>query len=41
MEEHFHSDCSAENHYEGFKFWLLAGFGRGFRADFRPYEDAL
>mgnify|MGYP001225992320 FL=1 len=41
IEEHFHSDCSAENHYEALKFWLIAGFGPGFGADFGPYEDNL
>ena len=41
IEEHFHSDCSAENHYESLKFWLIAGFGPGFGADFGPYEDNL
>ena len=41
MEKHFHSDCSAENHYEDLKLWLLAGFGPGSGADFGPYEDNL
>jgi len=39
--EHFHSDCSAENHYEEPKNWLLAGFSPGLGADFGPYEDNL
>ena len=41
MEEHFHSDCSAENHYEDLKYWLLAGFSTRLGADFGPYEDNL
>ena len=41
MKEYFHSDCSAENHYEDLKLWLLAGFGPGSGADFGPYEDNL
>ena len=41
MEDHFHSDCSAENHYEDLKYWLLAGFSTGLGADFGPYEDNL
>ena len=41
MEEHFHSDCSAENHYEDLKLWLLACFGPGSGLDFGPYEDNL
>ena len=39
VEEHFHSDCSAENHYEDLKIWLLAAFGPGNGPDFGPYED--
>jgi hypothetical protein len=39
VEEHFHSDCSAENHYEDLKIWLLAAFGPGNWPDFGPYED--
>ena len=39
VEEHFHSDCSAENHYEDLKIWLLSAFGPGHRPDFGPYED--
>ena len=39
--EHFHSDCSAENHYEELKNWLLASFGPSLGADFGPYEDNL
>ena len=41
MEEHFHSDCSAENHYEDPKYWLLASFSTRLGADFGPYEDNL
>jgi hypothetical protein len=39
VKEHFHSDCSAENHYEDLKIWLLAAFGPGNGPDFGPYED--
>ena len=39
VEEHFHSDCSAENHYEDLKIWLLFAFGPGHGPDFGPYED--
>ena len=39
--EHFHSDCSAENHYEELKNWLLASFGPSLGADFGPYEYSL
>ena len=39
VEEHFHSDCSAENHYEDLKLWLLAAFGPGSGPDFGPYQD--
>ena len=39
VEEHFHSDCSAENHYEDLKIWLLSAFGPGNGPDFGPYED--
>ena len=39
MGEHFHSNCSAENHHEDLKMWLLAGFDPGSRPDFGPYED--
>ena len=39
VEEHFHSDCSAENHYEDLKIWLLSAFGPGHGPDFGPYED--
>ena len=41
IKEHFHSDCSAENHYEELKNWLLASFGPSLGADFGPYEDNL
>ena len=39
VEEHFHVDYSAENHYEPQRYWLLAGFGPGFPPDFGPYCD--
>ncbi|MBT5115742.1 MAG: hypothetical protein HOM27_06685 [Candidatus Marinimicrobia bacterium] len=39
VKEHFHSNCSAENHYEDLKIWLLSAFGPGNGPDFGPYED--
>ena len=39
MGEHFDANCSAENHYEDLKPWLLPGFSPGSPPDFGPFED--
>ena len=39
VEQHFHADYSAENHYEPQRYWLKYGFGSGFPPDFGPYCD--
>jgi len=39
IEQNFHPDFSAENHYEDHKLWLIAGFSSGWQPDFGPYED--
>ena len=39
VEQHFHADYSAENHYEPQRYWLNYGFSSGFPPDFGPYCD--